>query len=66
MQVLINTDSHVASSAELTNEVEAVLQHALGRFSERITRAEVYFSDENSSDKSGDADKRCVVEARRS
>jgi ribosome-associated translation inhibitor RaiA len=35
----------------------------LGRFSDRITRVEVHLSDQN-SDKSGQDDKRCRMEAR--
>ncbi|MEO7192257.1 MAG: HPF/RaiA family ribosome-associated protein [Vicinamibacterales bacterium] len=37
---------------------------ALARFGERITRVEVHFTDENSSAKSNDFDKRCAIEAR--
>jgi ribosome-associated translation inhibitor RaiA len=36
---------------------------ALSRFSDRITRVEVHLSDQN-SDKSGQDDKRCMMEAR--
>lgn len=64
MQILVNTDSHIEGSATLTHEAEAIVQQALGRFGDRITRVEVYLSDENSSQKFGDADKRCVIEAR--
>lgn len=64
MQILVNTDSHIEGSAKLTHEVETIVQQALGRFGERITRIEVYLSDENSSQKFGDTDKRCVMEAR--
>ena len=64
MKIQVNTDSHIQGSAELTQQVEAVVQSALDRFSDRITRVEVHFSDENSSQKAGDNDKRCVMEAR--
>jgi len=64
MQILVNTDSHIVGSAKLTNEVEITVQQALGRFSDRMTRVEIYLSDENSSQKFGDADKRCVIETR--
>ena len=64
MQIQVNTDSHVEGNAELTSEVESIVQQALGRFGDRITRVEVFFSDENSSEKSGERDKRCVIEAR--
>lgn len=64
MQIQISTGSHIKGSDKLTDDVETIVQHALGRFGDRITRVEVFFSDENSDQKSGDADKRCVIEAR--
>lgn len=64
MQIQVNTDNHTEGSAELTRQVEAVVEGALGRFGNRITRVEVHLSDENSSQKFGDKDKRCVMEAR--
>ena len=64
MQIHVRTDSHVAGNAKLTHHVATVVMNALGRFRKRITRVEVYFSDENSSQKFGDDDKRCVMEAR--
>jgi DNA-directed RNA polymerase specialized sigma24 family protein/ribosome-associated translation inhibitor RaiA len=64
MQVHVNTGRHIEGSAQLTAEVERIVQPALARYGERITRVEVFLSDENSSQKFGDADKRCVIEAR--
>lgn len=64
MQVQVNTDNHTAGSAELTRQVEDVVENALGRFGDRITRVEVHLSDENSSKKSTNGDKRCAIEAR--
>ena len=64
MQITVNTDNHIHGSVELTRRVEAVLEDSLGRFAERITRVGVHLSDENSRQKSGDEDKRCVIEAR--
>lgn len=64
MQVQLNTDNYIAGTAELTTQVEQVVGSALARFAERITRVEVYLSDENSDKKMGEADKRCVLEAR--
>ena len=63
MQIHVSTDSHIAGNAKLTHHVATVVMNALGRFRKRTTRVEVYFSDENSSQKFGD-DKRCVMEAR--
>lgn len=64
MNVQIHTDNHIQGSADLTVQVESVVEAALGRFGERITRVEVHLSDENGSQKThGDA-MRCRMEAR--
>lgn len=63
MQVQIRTDNniegHEALAAHITSEVES----ALSRLRDHITRVEVHLSDENSN-KSGQSDKRCMMEAR--
>ena len=64
MQIHVNTDNHIAGSAKLTQEVENIVKNSLDHFGDRITRVNVHFSDENSSQKFGDNDKRCVIEAR--
>ena len=61
MQIQVNTDNHIEGSAELTRQVEAVVEGALARFSDRITRVEVHLTDESSSSKARDNDKRCVM-----
>ena len=63
MHVQINTDSNIEGDNALTQQVEAVVRGALGRFSERITRVDVNLSDENSDKKSGIDDMRCLPEA---
>lgn len=64
MQVLLHTDNHIEGNSRLTSHVENLVQNALDRFGERITRVEVTLTDRNSSQKSGAHDKRCVMEAR--
>jgi len=64
MQIQVNTDNHTEGSADLTRQVEGVVEGALGRFTDRITRVEVHLTDESSSSKSRDNDMRCVMEAR--
>ncbi len=64
MQIQINTDNQLDADETLRTQVEAVLSHALERFSDRVTRVEVHFSDESSAAKSVGLDKRCVLEAR--
>jgi RNA polymerase sigma factor (sigma-70 family) len=64
MQIQINSENNIDSSAELTRRVEVVVEGALGRFGDRITRVEVHLSEDNNSQKSGGNEKRCVMEAR--
>lgn len=64
MQIQVNTDKNIAGSVDFNSQVEGVVKGALGRFSDRITRVEVHLTDENSRTKSGENDKRCVMEAR--
>ncbi len=63
MKIQINTDNNIEASDEFIQETQAVVESALERFADRITRVEVHLSDENSSHKGG-TDKRCVMEAR--
>lgn len=64
MQIQINTDNHIKTSDNFNQDVASLLQDKLNRFGARITRLEVSFTDQNSAAKSGDDDKRCVIEAR--
>jgi ribosome-associated translation inhibitor RaiA len=64
MQILISSDKHVQVSSKLNRLVETVVTRTSDRFGRRITRVEVHLSDQDSSQKSGDNDKRCVMEAR--
>lgn len=63
MQVQVNTGNNVTGSEGLTREVEAVVEDALGRFRDQITRVEVHLNDVNGK-KPGDDDNRCMMEAR--
>lgn len=63
MQIQVNTDDNIEGRDELARRVEAEINATLSRFSDQITRIEVHLSDEN-ADKFGDADKRCLMEAR--
>ncbi len=62
MKIQINTDNNIVGSEELTQQTQALVEGALERFTEQITRVEVHLSDENSH--KGGADKRCMMEAR--
>jgi len=63
MQVLVNTDASVEGRESLEQAVAAVVEDALERFEQDITRVEVHLSDEN-AEKGGSNDKRCMMEAR--
>ena len=63
MHIQINTDTNIEGREELAIHVKGVVESALSRFSDRITRVEVHLSDQN-GDKSGQDDKRCMMEAR--
>lgn len=64
MLIQVNTGSQTHGTADLTKGVQALIEDKLGRFADRITRAEVHLTDENSTDKSGGNDKRCMIEIR--
>ena len=64
MQIQINTDRNIEGHAALATQVRGVVDSALSRFSDHITRVEVHLSDENSDKKISNDDMRCVMEAR--
>jgi ribosome-associated translation inhibitor RaiA len=63
MQIQINTDRNIEGREGLSAHVSNVIEHALNHTRNQITRVEVHLADENGS-KSGQDDKRCVMEAR--
>lgn len=63
MKIQVNTDSHIEGREKLADHVNRVVEGALNRFGDRVTRVEVHLSDQNGA-KSGQDDKRCVMEAR--
>ena len=64
MQILVHTDNHIQGDETLNAHVQEAVEHSLGRYEDRITRVEVFLADENSREKFGENDKRCVIEAR--
>lgn len=64
MQIQINTDRNIEGREALAAQVSGVVENALSRISDRITRVEVHLSDENSDKKGGNDNLRCVMEAR--
>ncbi len=63
MKIQLNTDNRINGDQQMAERVQAIVDGALERFSERLTRIEVHLSDNNSG-KSGARDKRCLMEAR--
>lgn len=63
MQIQTNTDNTVENHKPLTAHVETVVQEALSRLSEHITRVVVHLSETNDHQRSG-GDHRCLMEAR--
>lgn len=63
MKIQVNSDKTIAVDASLTRFVEGEVRRVLARFAKRLTRVEVHLSDVDSR-KTGQADKRCLIEAR--
>jgi hypothetical protein len=63
MHIQVNTDNHIAGREQLAEQSRAVVEDALSRFKDQVTRVEVHIGDENSH-KGGSNDKRCMMEAR--
>jgi hypothetical protein len=62
MQVQINTDHNIEGHEALADQVRGVVESALSRLSDHITRVEVHLSDENSAKKGGNDDMPCMME----
>jgi hypothetical protein len=63
MQLQVNFEDSVCSDEELVRRVEGVLEAALERFRDRISRVSVCLDDLN-SERLGEPDKSCRLEAR--
>lgn len=63
MLIEINTDNHIEGREKMERYFSNMLSETLKRFEDKVTRLEVHIGDEN-SDKEGDNDKRCMIEAR--
>lgn len=63
MEIQFNTDKNIEGTEKLERYISDNVSKSLKHFDERLTRVEVHLSDENSH-KSGQRDKKCVLEAR--
>jgi ribosomal subunit interface protein len=64
MQVQVETDNHIRNREELSRYVESVVSDAIDRFADHVTSVQVHLHDENSTEKAGARDQRCLMEAR--
>jgi ribosomal subunit interface protein len=64
MQVIVKTDNHVEGRERLIEHVEGVVRDAVDRFEDAVTHVDAHLGDDNSGDKSGPNDMRCLLEAR--
>jgi ribosome-associated translation inhibitor RaiA len=64
MQVNVETDNHIDGREALAAHVQSVIADVLGRFADHVTHVEAHLGDNNSAEKSGASDKRCLLEAR--
>ena len=63
MQIQVNTDHTIEGHEALAAHIRGVVESALSRMSDHITRVEVHLTDERGP-KSSKNDKRCMMEAR--
>lgn len=63
MHIQVNTGHNIDNNEALTTWISDVVESALERHSDRITRVEVHLRDE-SAGKGGQDDKHCTMEAR--
>ncbi|MGZ5245135.1 MAG: HPF/RaiA family ribosome-associated protein [Bacteroidia bacterium] len=64
MLIQFNTQNNTGDTEGLREPFTQFITDALSRFKEQVTRIEVHLADENGSSKSGQNDKRCMMEAR--
>ncbi|HWP18353.1 MAG TPA: HPF/RaiA family ribosome-associated protein [Burkholderiaceae bacterium] len=63
MQVQVNTGNHIRGGDSMSAEVAGWVEQALDHFEDQLTRVELHLNDVNSH-KGGEADVRCLIEAR--
>lgn len=63
MHVQVHSDSNASAHEEFVLRVTGIVESALTRFADQITRVEVHLTDINAG-KGGVGDKRCTMEAR--
>ena len=64
MQILLHSDANTDGGHLMADHLNEVVQDAMARFAERVTRVEAHLSDANGHAKSSDGDIHCTLEAR--
>jgi hypothetical protein len=64
MHVLLHADKNTDGSSAMAEHLNTVVNDALGRFGDRVTRVEAHLSDVNGEARIGAADILCLLEAR--
>jgi hypothetical protein len=64
MFVQVKAGGVTRTSEPWQTEIADIVEGALGRFGKQLTTVDVFLGDENGREKQGDADKRCLIEAR--
>jgi hypothetical protein len=64
MQVLLHSDPHTDGSHPMAEHLDSVVQAAMDRFGDRVTRVEAHLSDANGQARSTPGDIHCTLEAR--
>jgi ribosome-associated translation inhibitor RaiA len=63
MHIQVNTDHTIEGHEALADQIRGIVENALSRMSDRLTRVEVHLTDE-SGPKNRANNKRCMMEAR--
>jgi ribosome-associated translation inhibitor RaiA len=63
MHIEINHDNHVRIDNEFSQRLSGVIEGALAKHTDRVTRVEVHLGDTNAG-KGGGSDKRCMIEVK--
>jgi ribosomal subunit interface protein len=63
MQILVESDNNL-KAGDLQNYVQSAVSAAVEHYADRVTRVEAHVGDNNSREKSGADDMRCMLEAR--
>ena len=64
MQILLHSDSNTDGGHLMADHLQTVVQDAMARFADHVTRVQAYLSDVNGQTKSGANDIHCTLEAK--